>query len=109
MKIDIFESEFRSGKHICFKDLDYVDDFDVIAKIIDENIEVQLIDNIDGIWSRYRTYKLDNIEFNLMYHEDIGNCLRLPLKRDHRYDKKGYELLRNIGKQIVDIINAKTE
>ena len=107
MKTEVFESKFHSGIHICFKNLDYIDDFDLIANIIDNNFDVKVIEDIDGIWSRYRTYEYDDIIFQLMYHEEIGNCLRLPLKRDHRYDKEGYDLLRTIGNQIVDIINSK--
>jgi len=107
MKIEIIESKFHSGIHICFKNLDYIDDYDVIANIIDNYVVVKLIENIGGVWSRYRTYEYENFIFQLMYHEDMGNCLRLPLKRDHLYDKKGYELLRNIAQQIINIINTK--
>lgn len=106
---EIIESKFQSGIHICFNNLGYIDDFDTIADVIDNNISVELIENVDAIWSRYRTYKSDDQIFQLMYHEEIGNCLRLPLKRDHRYDKEGYELLRKIGNQIVKILNSKTK
>lgn len=107
MKTSLVELKLDDGLNFHYKNLDYIDDFDVIAKLIDNNIDVKLIENIDGIWSRYRTYQYDNIVFQLMYHEDMGNCLRLPLKRDHRYDKQGYDVLRTIGNQIVDIINSK--
>jgi len=107
MKTEIIELKLDDGINIHFKNLDYIDDFDLVANIIEKNINVKLIEYIDGIWSMYRTYEYDDITFQLMYHEDMGNCLRLPLKRDHRYDKEGYDLLRIIGNKIAEIINSK--
>ena len=107
MKTEIIESKFDDGIYIKFRNLKRIDDFDTIASIIEKNIEVELIENIDGIWSRYRTYKTQNFIFQLMYHEDLGNCLRLPINRDHSQDKENYELLRNIGKDIILLINSR--
>jgi len=42
-----------------------------------------------------------------MYHEDLGNCLRLPIERDRSQDKKNYDLLHNIGKEAMTLLNAK--
>jgi len=106
MKTEIFESKFEDDLYLNFKNLKYIDDFDIIAKIIDKNIEVELIENIDGIWSRYRIYKTQNFIFQLMYHEDIGNCLTLPINRDHHKDKENYELLRKIGQDITTLFNT---
>jgi len=107
MKTEIIESKFDDGIYLKFKNLKFIDDFDIIATNINNNIEVELIENIDGIWSRYRTYKTQNFIFQLMYHEDLGNCLRLPINRDHSQDKENYELLRNIGKDIILLINSR--
>ena len=81
MKTEIIESKFDESIYIKFRNLKCIDDFDTIASIIDKNIEVELIENIDGIWSRQRSYKTQNFKFQLMYHEDLGNCLRLPRER----------------------------
>ena len=107
MKTEIIESKFDDSIYIKFRNLKRIDDFDTIASIIDKNIEVELIENIDGIWSRYRTYKTQNFIFQLMYHEDLGNCVRLPVERDRSQDKKNYELLHNIVKEAMTLLNAK--
>lgn len=106
MRTKISESQFPSGLHISFINLKYVDDFDKLANIINNNFSVELIENVDGIWSRYRTYKIEKFEFQLMYHEEIGNCLRLRLKRDRGQDKENYERLRKIGNEIMNLLNA---
>jgi hypothetical protein len=107
MKTEIIESKFDDGIYIKFKNLKYIDDYDILVEIIDKNIEIELIENIDGIWSRYRTYKAKNFIFQLMYHEDLGNCLRLPLNRDSSLDKEHYELLREMGKEVMTLFNTK--
>ena len=107
MKTKISESKFPSGLHIDFVNLKYIDDFDKLANIIDNNLDIELIENVDGIWSRYRTYKKEKFEFQLMYHEEIGNCLRLRLKRDRSQDKENFERLRKIGREIMSLLNVK--
>ena len=107
MKTEIIESKFDDGIYLKFKNLKYIDDFDTIAGIIDKHIEIELIENIDGIWSRYRTYKSKNFTFQLMYHEDLGNCLRLPINRDHDQDDDNYKSLRDLGKEVMTLFNTK--
>ncbi len=109
MKTKISESQFPSGLHINFINLKYIDDFNKLANIIDKNFDIELIENVDGIWSRYRTYKIESFEFQLMYHEEIGNCLRLRLKRDRSRDKENYEQLRKIGNEIMSLLNKASK
>ncbi|ARU60015.1 hypothetical protein CBW65_02245 [Tumebacillus avium] len=51
------------------------DDFDTLKNILTTHFNAIVSDNLEGIYSRYCTFEIDNIPFRLMYHEDTGNCL----------------------------------
>lgn len=73
----------RIVKHIADdrrEDIEFVgfelwDDFDTLTNILTTQLNAIVIDNLDGIYSRYNTFEMNNIQFKLMYHEDTGNCL----------------------------------
>ena len=55
------------------------EDFDTLINILKTQMHAIIVDKIEGIYSRYWTFEMDNIPFKLMYHEDMGNCL-CPVK-----------------------------
>ncbi|TFF90781.1 MAG: hypothetical protein EU548_01310 [Promethearchaeota archaeon] len=101
---EIIEYDFDDGKNLGFKK---AENLDRILKIIEKNNIAQLKERIVGIWAITYNYVIDDFEFQLIFHEDMGILLRLPIERDHQYDKQGYDMLRSIGKKIVNIINSR--
>ena len=51
------------------------EDFDTLANILLTQMDAKPLDQINGVYSRCSTFEIGNISFNLLYHEDIGNCL----------------------------------
>lgn len=51
------------------------EDFDTLINILLTQMGAKVIDTLDGIWSRYWTFEIENMSFKLMHHEDLGNCL----------------------------------
>lgn len=51
------------------------DDFDTLKNILTTYFNAKVFDTLEGIYSRYCTFEIDNTLFRLMYHEDTGNCL----------------------------------
>ena len=98
MDSEILEFQFDDGIYFNFKN---IDDLEAIAKTIEIEGLAELINKVVGIVSITRRYKSKNIEFDLIYHEDIGNCLKLSIDRDHSLDVENYGMLRNIGLEII--------
>ena len=99
----MFESEFSDGLYICYKT--YLK-FNRIADIIKNNGIAELLEHVVSICSIMNFYKSNDFEFDLILHEDIGMCLRLPVERDRKYDEENNEKLRKIGNEINTILNA---
>ena len=104
MREEIIEYEFDDDLNLGFKK---TENLDQILKIIEKNNIAQLKERIVGIWAFTYNFVLDNFEFQLLFHEDMGLLIRLPGERDHSQDNERYDMLRTIGNQIVDIINSK--
>jgi hypothetical protein len=104
MKEEIIEFDFHDGLNLGFKK---TENLDRILKIIEKNNIAQLKERIVGIVSIIYNYAIDDFEFQLIFHEDMGLLFRLPIERDHQYDEQRYDMLRTIGNQIVDIINSR--
>jgi hypothetical protein len=85
-------------------DIDVKDIF-IIEDIIRENEIAKLIDNIIGICSIINFYKTNDFKFQLIDHENVGICIRLPINRDRSQDKEKYAQLRQIGEKIVNLLN----
>jgi hypothetical protein len=103
MKIKMFESEFDDGLYICFKTYERINR---IADIIKSNGIAELLDRVVGICSIMNFYRSGDFKFDLILHEDLGLCFRLPVERDRCEDERNYEKLRKIGNKINAILNA---
>jgi hypothetical protein len=51
------------------------EDFDTLINILLTQMGANIVESLDGIWSRYWTFEIGNMTFKLMHHEDMGNCL----------------------------------
>jgi hypothetical protein len=86
-----------------FDGYEYWDDFDAILSILANNMNCRKIKKLDGIYSRYYSLERNDFEFELMYHEDLGNCLRNIEKKDETY----YEKLECIAKEVMKYLEIR--
>lgn len=85
-----------------FVNFDYFDGNDFIAKLFEQEFQMLSDEKIDGIF--YSIIKLHKIseEYNLIWHEDVGNYM-FSVKQD---EDSILELEQRL-KVIVDILNKK--
>ncbi len=74
MVIKLSESEFDDGLNIFFNNLHK---FSRIVDIIKKKRVAKLLDDFVGIAVIINLYKIDDFEFQLILHEDIGIHIRL--------------------------------
>ena len=77
------------------------DEFDELLSILTNTIGCNILEKLDGIYSRHCTLKKDELIFKLMYHEDFGNCLCNQYKQDDNY----YDILEKLATEIASLIN----
>jgi len=73
------------------------DEFDNLLSILTNQMECNVIEKLDGIYSRHYTLEKGNFVFKLMFHEDFGNCLCNQNKKNDDY----YDDLERIAREIV--------
>ena len=105
MNQEIIELDLLDGKYFIFKNYKNREEYDLIAYTIENVLSIRLIDKKEGIWSRYRFYQVEDLVFEFLYHEDLGNCLRLQQLRDKIRDYKNFEKLKKLAEKVV--INVK--
>jgi hypothetical protein len=76
------------------------DDFDRLLSILTGQIGCEVLEMLDGIYSKHCVLKKDNFIFKLMYHEDFGNCLCNQDEKDNDY----YAQLEKIADEVVCIL-----
>ena len=76
------------------------EDFENILLVSVNRIGCQVIEKLDGIYSRHSILKKDGLIFKLMYHEDFGNCLCNQEKKDDDYYIKLNELAEEIASKL---------
>ncbi len=64
-----------------FVDFDYFDGNDLVAKIFCEEYQMLSDEKIDGIWFSIIKLHKDSTEYDLVWHEDVGNYI-FSLKQD---------------------------
>lgn len=58
-----------------FVGFDCWDDFDTLANILTNQMSSNIVEKLEGIYSRYLMLEKEGQIFKLMYHEDLGNCI----------------------------------
>lgn len=64
-----------------FVDFDYFDGNDLVAKILCQEYQMTSDEKIDGIWFSIIKLHKGSTEYDLVWHEDIGNFI-FSLKQD---------------------------
>lgn len=58
-----------------FVDFDYFDGNDLVAKLFCQEYQMLLEEKIDGIYYSIIKLHKDSTEYNLIWHEDVGNYI----------------------------------
>lgn len=66
-----------------FIHFDYFDGIDLIAKLLSQEYHMSLIEKLDGIWYSIIKVKDRAAEYELVWHEDVGNYI-FSLKQDEK-------------------------
>ncbi|WP_088041920.1 hypothetical protein [Bacillus sp. EAC] len=80
-----------------FEELFQWEDFDILLTILTNQLNFGIKENYDGIWSRHCKLEKEGYFFELMYHEDFGNCLCSQFKKDEIF----YKYLEKIANSVV--------
>ena len=80
-----------------FSGLERWDDYDALFSIFDISPEYDILNHYDAIYSRRCYLEKDSFFFQLLYHEDIGNCLFNHIRQDEAY----YTHLETIANDVV--------
>ena len=94
-------SDENSRVEYLFVNFDYYDGNEIVAKLFQQEFQMVSEDKIDGIF--YSVIKLhkDQTEYDLIWHEDVGNYI-FSLKQD---EKSVLELEEKL-KVVVRILNS---
>jgi len=52
---------------------DYIDGNEYLSKIISEEFRCEIGEIVDGIWFRILPIRIDGVDCEMLWHEDIGN------------------------------------
>ena len=85
-------------------DWDYIDGSDYIAKLFSEEYGFAVGKKFDGIWYSIICIHLGICEYELLWHEDIGNEIYCLNQTEEEND-----LLQHRLERILDILNARIE
>ncbi|MCM1192393.1 MAG: hypothetical protein NC548_55685 [Lachnospiraceae bacterium] len=85
-----------------FVNFDYFDGNDLVAKLFEENFQMLSDEKIDGMFYSIIKLHKDSTEYDLIWHEDVGNYI-FSVKQD----EKSLSVLEQRLKVIVDILNQK--
>lgn len=82
-----------------FVGFDSWEDFDTLANILLTHMNAIVVDKLEGIYSKYWTFELDDFSFMLMNHEDTGNCL-YPIQSS----EEEFVFLNNLAHEMLPFI-----
>lgn len=87
---------------------DYIDGNDLIAKLFKQEFSMDFDEKIDGIWfSKIRVYD-KNVEYELVWHEDVGNYM-YSIQQDEETISKLEQRLIVIISKINEMINKRKD
>lgn len=84
-----------------FDGYDGWEQFDELLSILIHQIQCNVIEKLEGIYSKHCLLENNDYIFKLMYHEDFGNCLCSQEKKDNNY----YNKLGKIAEEVNAILN----
>lgn len=65
-----------------FINFDYIDGIDYIAKFLCQEYQMQADEKFDGIWFSIIKLHKDSTEYELWWHEDWGNSIKVKRKKE---------------------------
>lgn len=83
------------------KNFDYIDGNELIAKIMSKEFGFVPAGQLDGIWYKITRIKKDDLVYELLWHEDLGNSIYSLTQNDYEND-----LLASRMNIVVGILNA---
>ncbi len=95
MNKEIVRNERMNAIAFEFVKLFYEDDFERIAKIIIEDLDAEVIENVEAPYSDIYFFRKEGIEFSLEYDSVLGNSLVI-LGKDNQYCDYIHELAHKI-------------
>ena len=96
-----FINEYEDNRtEFLFVNFDYFDGNDLIAKILHENLGVEVGEKFDGIWFSIIPLYYEGYEFKLLWHEDVGNCIY-----SESPEEKPIEKMRNLVEFAIGKLN----
>lgn len=104
MEISIvrFYADKAERLEFLLKNFDYIDGNELIAKIMSDEFGFVPAGQIDGIWYKIIRIKKNDLVYELMWHEDLGNSIYSLTQNDYEND-----LLESRMNKVVEILNAK--
>jgi len=72
--VRIVKHVFNDGK----VNIELWDDFDSLKNILSIQLNAKVVDNLEGIYSRYCTFEMDNIPFGLIVYSTRRPHLNIP-------------------------------
>lgn len=58
---------------VLFQGFPYIDGNELIAKYMEENLNVKMTERVDELYYSVMRLQRENIEYILVWHEDVGN------------------------------------
>ena len=83
-----------------FIEYDSWDDYDILLSVLTDVMKCEVLERLEGPYSRHRVLKKNEFVFKLMYHEDVGNCLCNQYKKDDDY----YNVLEELANEAAAIL-----
>ena len=102
MFLKIVEYETDDGIEYGFYGLDYWEDFDMLVKIISNNLNAIVIEKSEGPYSRYCKFSKQKIEFRLLYHPELGNTISAIYQSNHNS-----KYLKKLAQEVLSIVNLR--
>jgi len=88
-----------------FVNFDYFDGNDLVAKLFAQEYQMLADEKIDGIYYSIVRLHKDSIEYDLIWHEDVGNYI-FSLQQDETSIKELEQRLEIIVSKLNEMIKA---
>lgn len=107
MKVTYYKSINENKENrveYCLQNFDYEDGNDYLAKIFQKEFGMEIEEKVDYIYFSIIKVRLDNKEYEMLWHEDTGNCI-YAINQDEDSDRKLEEMLNT----VLEILNRELE
>lgn len=99
--VRFYDDEYKRVEFL-LKNFDYIDGNELIAKIMSDEFGFVPAGQIEGIWYKIIRIKKNDLFYELMWLEDLGNSIYSLTQNDYEND-----LLESRMNKVVEILNAK--